>query len=104
MSNKIVVDKNRTNKYTVDLGMDITGDTITAEIKTGPDQDSALIATFTVVVDDAATGQLTISLDNSVTDISVDSGYMDFKRMSGGEPLSVIDKPIEVRFQGTVTA
>lgn len=105
MSNKIIIDKNRTNAITVDLGIDITGETLTSEISTGADHTSALIAAFTVTVDDAPTGQLTLTIDNTVTaGITVDSGYMDIKRLSAGEPLSVFAKPLEVRFQGTVTA
>ena len=28
---------------------------------------------------------------------------MDLKRVSGGEPLAIFDKPLEVVFQGVVT-
>lgn len=104
-SNKIKVDKNRTNKLSIDLGFDITGDTITSEIRAEQDPESLLLGTWTVAVIDAATGQLELTMDNTVTaDIAVDSGWMDIKRLSGGEPLSVFDRPLEVAFQGTVTA
>lgn len=103
MSNKIKIHKNRTNTIDVDLGIDITGDTLTSEIRTGSNSDSLLIATFTVTVTNATLGLLTLTLDNSVTDITVDSGFMDIKRLSAGEPLAVFDKPLEVEFQETVT-
>jgi hypothetical protein len=105
MSNKVIVYKNRTNTIPVNLGIDITGDTITSEIRVEEDHTSELIATWTVTVDDAATGLITLTLDNSLTDeIEVDSGYMDIKRVTGGEPVPVFDRPLQVVFQGTVTA
>lgn len=105
MSNKLVVHKNVTNVVTVDLGIDITGDTITSQIRAEPDHESVLIATWTVAIITAADGIFTLTLDNTLTgDITVDSGYMDIRRISSGEPLVVLDRPIEVSFQGTVTA
>lgn len=105
MSNKVIVHKNRTNVITVDLGIDITGDTITSEIRAEADHNSLLIATWTVAVTDAANGVLTLTLDNVITEqITVDSGYMDIKRVASGEPVVVLDRPLEVSFQGTVTA
>lgn len=104
-SNKVVVHKNRTNTLIVDLGMDVTGDTFTSEIRAAPDHESNLITTWTVVVTNAGSGILTLTLDDTLTgDITVDSGYMDIKRVTGGEPVPLLDRPIEVSFQGTVTA
>lgn len=105
MSNKIIVYKNRTNTIQVDLGVDITGDTITSEIRTEEDHESTLIATWSVVVDDAATGKFILTMDDVIAGgITVDSGFMDLKRVSGGEPLPVFDRALEVTFRGTVTA
>lgn len=105
MSNKVIVHKNRTNTITIDLGFDVSADVITSQIRAEQDPTSALIATWVVgFVTDGTDGLLTLTLDNSVTEITVDSGYMDLKRVSGGEPLAVFDKPLEVSFQGTVTA
>jgi hypothetical protein len=105
MANELVVHLDRTNLYTCNLGIDITGETITSEIRTQPETDATLVATFAVAVVDAPTGEITLTLDNSVTaGITVRSGYMDLKRVSGGEPLPVFDRPLEVRFSGSVTA
>lgn len=104
-SNKIVVHKNRTNVITCNLGMNITGDTITSEIRTQPEHDAPLIVPWTVAVITAATGELTLTIDNGLlTDIPHRTGYMDIKRLTGGEPVSVFDEPLEVEFRGTVTA
>jgi hypothetical protein len=66
--------------------------------------DAPLVATFTVAVIDAPTGELTLTLDNTpASGITVDFGYMDIKRVSGGEPLPVFDRPLEVKFRGVVT-
>lgn len=102
MSNTIVVYKGRTNVITVSLGIDVSLDTITSQIRT---QSGVLIATWGVVFDsDGTDGELVLTLDNSVTTgIAYPSGLMDLKRLSGGEPISVIDKSIEVEFRDVVT-
>lgn len=105
MSNKIKIHKNRTNTIVIDLGIDVSGDVMTSEIRAQPDHTSALIATFVVAFEtDGTDGRLVLTMDNAVTNVTVDSGYMDLKRVSGGEPLPVLDKPLEVLFEGTVTA
>lgn len=104
MSNEIVIHKNRTNVITVNLGVNVTGDTLTSEIRTQPEVDAPLVATFVVAVITAATGELTLTLDDTAAaSVTVDFGYMDIKRVSGGEPLAVFDRPLEVKFRGVVT-
>lgn len=104
--NKVIVHKNRTNVITVDLGIDVSLDTITSEIRTEPDHEANLIATWVVAfVTDGTDGLLKLTLDDVTTaQIEVDSGYMDLKRITAGEPVPVFDKPLEVSFQGSVTA
>lgn len=106
MSNKVVVHKDRTNTITVSMGQDVSLDTITSEIRAEPDVSSALIATWVVAfVTDGTDGELTLTLDNTITSqIQAARGYMDIKRVVGGEPVPVFDKPLEVEFQGSVTA
>lgn len=103
MSNKILVYKNRTNVINVHLGIDITGDTITSEIRA---IDGTLIATWTVaVVGDGTAGDISLTLLSTDLDaIEHMTGIMDFKRVHDGEPLSVITKPLEVEFINSVTA
>lgn len=106
MATKLVVHKNRTNSYLVDLGMDISGDTYTSEIRTQPDHESPLLATFTVSFEtDGTDGLLRLDVDNLITgQVEAHSGYMDLKRITGTEPVPVFDRPLEVEFRGTVTA
>lgn len=105
MSNKVIVHKNRTNTVRVNLGMDVSADTITSEIRSEPDSESPLIATWGVAfVTDGTDGELILTLDDSITsEITANTGFMDLKRISGGEPIPVFDKPLEVTFRGTVT-
>ena len=105
MSDSIVVHKGRTNVVTLDLGIDVSGDIITSEIRTKPEQTSALIATWVVTaLTDGSDGKFVLTLDNTFSSqITVSSGWMDVKRLSGGEPLSVFDEPLLVEFKGTVT-
>jgi hypothetical protein len=104
--NKVIVHKNRTNTLKVNLGIDVSGDTITSQIRAEPDHTSTLIAEWTVTNEtDGVDGVLILTMDNTITSqITVDSGFMDLLRISGGEPLPVFDKPLEVSFRGTVTA
>ncbi len=102
MSNKIIVHKNRVNVITVSLGQDVSGDTITSEIRSQPDSDSPLIAAWTVTFDtDGADGELILTMDD--ISITANSGYMDIKRVAAGQPYPVFDRPLEVEFRGTVT-
>jgi hypothetical protein len=102
MSDKLVVYKGRTNVITVSLGIDVSGDTITSEIRT---LSGTLILTWVVTFDsDGTDGELVLTLDDSATgSIAYPSGLMDLKRVTGGEPISVIDKAIEVEFRNVVT-
>jgi hypothetical protein len=103
MSNTIIVYKGRTNIITVSLGMDVAGDTLTSEIRTAA---GALIATWDVTFDaDGHDGELILTLQETVTaTIAYPTGLMDLKRVSGGEPLPVFDRPLEVEFRESVTA
>lgn len=105
MSNKVIVHKGRTNTIRVNLGIDVSADTITSEIRSEPEVEAPLIATWTVsFVNDGTDGELLLVLDDAETkDIKANSGYMDLKRVAGGEPVPVFDRPLEVTFRGTVT-
>lgn len=105
MSNKVIVHKNRTNTLLVNMGINVVGSVITSEIRSEPSVDSPLIAQWVVsYVTDGTDGKLKLVLDNTFTaDIKANSGYMDMKRVVGGEPLAVFDEPLEVAFIGTVT-
>jgi hypothetical protein len=105
MSDKIVVHKGRTNTVTVNMGIDVSADTITSEIRSDPEQDAELIATWVVTKPNGGSdGILLLTIDDTISkNITANGGFMDLKRMHGGEPVAVFDKPIEVDFRGTVT-
>lgn len=100
--NKIVIHKGRVKILPVSLGIDVSGDTLTSEIRTSSGE---LIAEWEVEFDsDGTDGELILTLDDSVTGAVVYSrGLMDMKRVSGGEPFSVFDDSIEVEFKEVVT-
>lgn len=102
MSDAVIVYKDRTNVLPVSLGIDVSGDVLTSEIRT-PSGD--LIAEWVVTKDsDGSDGELILTLDNlSVAVIAYTKGLMDIKRVSGGEPLPVFESPIEVEFREAVT-
>lgn len=103
--NQLIVYKDRTAIVPVSLGMDVSNDTITSQIRVGKDFESDLIAEWVVTfLTDGTDGELLLTLDDSVTAaITHDTGYMDMKRVTGGEPVPVFDKPLEVLFKNSVT-
>lgn len=105
MSNEVIVHKGRTNTVIVKMGIDISADTFTSEIRAEPTVESAFIAAWTVsFLTDGRDGQLRLVLDDNVTSqIKANSGYMDLKRVTGGEPIPVFDRPLDVAFRGSVT-
>jgi len=105
MSNEVVVFKGRTNIITVSMGIDVSLSTFTSQIRTEPDSSAPLIANWDVAfTTNGVDGELTLTLDDLVTSqIKVNSGYMDLKRISGAEPIPVFDRPLEVAFRGSVT-
>lgn len=106
MASKVIVYKGRTNVLKVNVGFDVSADTITSEIRTEPNFTAPLIATWIVTMaTDGKDGQLILTLDDTETSqIVVDGGYMDLKRVTGGQPVAVFDRPLEVSFRGSVTA
>lgn len=102
MSDSVVVYVGRTNIVTVGLGIDVSKDVITSEIRT---QSGTLIATWDVEFDgDGTDGELVLTLDDTVTTpIQYTSGLMDLKRVIGAEPVSVFIDALEVEFRKVVT-
>lgn len=105
MSSKVIVHKNRTNILPVSLGFDVSADTITSEIRSEPDVNAPLIATWVVSFKtDGRDGEIVLTLDDLVTSqIKANSGYMDLKRITGTEPVAIFDQSLEVSFRGSVT-
>lgn len=104
MADDIVVFKNRTNVMSVSLGTDVSADTFASEIREKASVISPLIATWDVeFATDGTDGELVLTLDNSeLEDVTAKSGYMDIKKISGGEPYAVFP-PVKVKFQDVVT-
>jgi len=96
--------KSRVNEVVVNTGIDLTGSTITSEIREQPDQDSVLIASWDVDVTDAPNGILVLSMDETESDVEQSKGFMDFKRVVGGDPFPMLSDYIEVEFRAAVTA
>ena len=105
MSNEVIVHKGRTNTLRIDMGMNVSGSVITSEIRSQADVEAPLLATWDVDFEtDGHDGMLILTLDDLVTSqIAATIGYMDLKRVVGGEPIPVFDRPLEVSFRGTVT-
>lgn len=106
MSSEVVIYRNRTNLLPVSLGTDVSGETFFSEVREKVDPTSTLLATWTVTFDtDGTDGELVLRIDNSgLTNVAKNYGWMDIKRVSGGEPMPVLFEPVRVKFQEVVTA
>lgn len=99
------VHKNRTNTLMVSLGYDVSQDTILSDIRVDPNHESELIARWMVSwKNDGRDGELLLTMSETVTsEIPHTMGYMDLKRVSGGESFPIFEHPILVHFQEVVT-
>lgn len=102
---QITVYKGRTNIVPVSVGYDASSDQFTSQIRVDKNPESDLIAEWTVsFATDGTDGELVLTLDNSVTsEIQQAHGYMDIKKVTGGEPFNLFDDVLEVLFKNTVT-
>ena len=89
----------------VSLGFDVSQDQFISDVRVEKDVSSALIVSWDVsFLTDGTDGELILTLDAAVTSAITQSvGYMDLKRVSGGEPLSVFSEPLEVVFVNSIT-
>ena len=83
----------------------MSNDTITSQIRKEKNRESELLGEFVVTfVTDGTDGELKLTFDDSVSDdVEKSKGWMDMKRLTGGEPMNVWDDPIEVLFKEPVT-
>lgn len=104
--NQVWIYKGRTMVIPLSLGFDVSNDTFESEIREEKNRESPLIATWIVTFEtDGVDGELILTLDDSVTTSLEESrGYMDLKRMTGGQPVQVFDEPLEVLIKDPVTA
>lgn len=102
---QVIVQKGRTNTVQLGLGYDVSNDTFESEIRAEKNHESTHLATWVVsFLTDGTDGELILTLDDSVTsEITKSTGWMDVKRISAGEPLTVFDEPLEVLFKNTIT-
>lgn len=105
MSNRVTVYKRRANVKQVSLGFDVSADTFASDIRAAVSPSSLLIASWQVTfLTNGSDGLLVLRMSASVANqISADVGYMDIKRISGGQPLPTLARPLEVEFIGAVT-
>jgi hypothetical protein len=105
VSNQLWIYKGRTMVVPMSLGFDVSNDTFESHIRTEKRRESELIAEWVITFEtDGTDGELVLTLDNSVTDLLDESrGYMDVKRITGGEPINVFDEPLEVLIKDPVT-
>lgn len=101
----LVVHKGRTEIVTLSLGYDASNEVFTSQIREGRRLSSDLIAEWNVTfATDGTDGELVLTLDDSITSgIEKTTGFMDVKRVTGGEPLPAFDGQLEVVFRDVVT-
>ncbi|TXH16171.1 MAG: hypothetical protein E6R03_05820 [Hyphomicrobiaceae bacterium] len=102
---QIVIHRGRTVVVPVSVSYDLTGSTITSDIRKTRKASSDLIASWDVsFVTDGSDGDFLLKLPHGTTaPITDEIGYMDIKRIIGGEPTNIIDTPIQVVFVDAIT-
>jgi len=104
-SNQLWIYKGRTNIIQLALGYDVSNDTFASEIRKEDNRESDLIATFEVSFEtDGIDGELILTIDDADSELEASRGYMDVKRITGGEPIQLFDEPLEVLIKDPVTA
>lgn len=104
----VVIFRNRTTIVQVNLGFDVSADELISEVRKGKTTEDELIVAWDIsFLTDGHDGKCLFKIDDSVVaDVPEDQvdGWMDVKRISGGEPLPVLAKPIKAIFRDVVTA
>jgi hypothetical protein len=103
---KLVFNKGRYNAVNVNAQMDLDGETISSQIRVGPDETSDLILTWTVTETDYSVGTFVLSYNDSTPDAdiaAVTRGFMDIKRLTGSGDISLMDEPLVVEFRSFPT-
>lgn len=104
-TNPIKVRRGRTERVTVYLPYSVAGDEVTSEMRAGLHRGAKLIATWDVVVDEEDGRKIYLTLDDSDTSGIVETtGYMDLKRVTGGEPVQILENPLLVLISDPITA
>jgi len=99
---RVTMFDNRTNTLLVAVGYDVSGDTLTSEVREAKSYESDIIAEWDVqFVTDGADGELVLTC--TLAEVGKTVGWMDLKRVSGGEATQVWDSPIEVLIKDPVT-
>ena len=102
----LVFKKSRYNAVSVNAEMDLTGETITSQIRKGPEETSDLILAWTVTPVDLSLGTFELSYNDSTPDeiiAGVDRGFMDIKRLTGSGDISLHDDLLVVEFRSMPT-
>lgn len=102
---QIIIHRGRTVVVPVSVSYDLTGSTITSDIRKTRKASSDLIASWSVSFKtDGSDGDFLLTIPHDVTTPIVDElGYMDIKRVLDGEPTNIIDTPIQVVFVDAIT-
>lgn len=101
----IKVYRGRTTTLQVSLSYDVSNDTISSQIRQGRNSQSTLIVEWEVKFKtDGTDGELIFTIDDVASaGIADTSGYMDIKRLTDNEPVSVFDEPFPVVFKEVIT-
>lgn len=102
---QITVFKNRMTKVPIDLPYDVAADTFASQIRAEKNHTSELLAEWSVTfATDGHDGKLVLTLTADDTkNITASGGFMDIKRVTGGDSVPVFDESLEVYFEETIT-
>lgn len=100
----IIIQRNTDYKFSVDFtGTDMAGSVIESQIRTQPNQDSELLAEFTISLDPSLNYRVWFSLtDTQTAAILADTGYCDI-RWTDTSSFIRQSEPFKINFVDTIT-
>lgn len=104
--NPVIVYKGRLTTVEVSLEIDFSDDdeVPSSQIRSEPKATGTLLAEWTVTyATDGSDGELIMTIDDSPGEIVANEGYMDLKRVVGGNAVPVFEHIIPVLFRSSVT-
>ena len=95
----------RTNEVEIDFGEDVSTSSVSSQIREEPNSQSPLIAQWTSSFKtNGADGVVVLKLQpTDLSSVTEERGYMDIKRVVGGESVVDLDNHIKVIFIKPIT-
>lgn len=105
MLDRITVHKHRATVISFGFGIDLSQDTLTSQIRDSKNSTGNDLGFWDIQpLTDGTDGRYVFTFSpEKATLVTVDKGYMDVKRVSGGQPLTLMNRILTVEFKDVIT-